>query len=143
MPLGYRHFVVLGDDITPLSQKAFEALFRAQRPGLPAFAGTTVDIVTVVYGVEHRRPTSLVRMDSERWTIRDDGTLDAHDHQDRERLTRYQMDRAFRHLLSPTAPSGGPVIDARARFDEKRLRDTFAPTLSAIATQKMIASIWR
>ena len=57
MPLGYRHFVVLGDDITPLSQQAFEALFREQRPGLPAFAGTTVDIVTVVYGVEHRRPT--------------------------------------------------------------------------------------
>ena len=143
MPLGYRHFVVLGDDITPLSQKAFEALFRAPCPGLPAFAGTTVDIVTVVYGVEHRRPTSLVRMDSERWTIRDDGTLDAHDHEERERQTGYQMDRALRQLLSPTAPAGGSVIDARARFDEKRLRDTFAPTLSAIATQKMIASIWR
>ena len=143
MPLGYRHFVVVGDDITPLSQKAFEALFRQQRPGLPAFAGTTVDIVTVLYVVEHRRPTSLVRMDSERWTIRDDGTLDAHDRQDRARLTRYQMDRAFRHLLPPTPPASGTVIDARARFDEKRLRDTFAPTLSAIATQKMIASIWR
>ena len=143
MPLGYRHFVVLGDDITPLSQKAFEALFREQRPGLLAFAGTTVDMVTVVYGVEHRRPTYLVRMDSERWTIRDDGTLDAHDREDRARMTRYQMDRAFRHIL-PSAPhAGGTVIDARARFDEKRLRDTFAPTLSAIATQKMIASIWR
>ena len=143
MPLGYRHFVVLGDDITPLSQKAFEALFRQQRPRLPAFASTTVAIVTVLYVVEHRRPTALVRIDCERWTIRDDGTLDTHDREDRARLTRYQMDRAFRHLLSPTAPAGGTVIDARARFDEKRLRDTLAPPLSASATQKIIARIWR
>ena len=103
MPLGYRHFVVVGDDITPLSQKAFEALFRQQYPGLPAFAGTTVDLVTIVYVVEHRCPTALARMDGERWTIRDDGTLDAHDREDRVRLTRYQMDRAFRHVL-PSAP---------------------------------------
>jgi hypothetical protein len=143
MPLGYRHFVVSGDDITRLSQKAFEALFRQQRSGLPAFAGTTVDIVTVVYVVEYRRPTALVRIDCARWTIRDDGILDMHDRQDRERLTRYQMDRAFRYLLSPPPPAGGTVIDARARFDEKRLLDQFAPTLSDRAKQKMIASIWR
>ena len=64
MPLGYRHFVVLGDDITPLSQKDFEAVFREPSPGLPAFAGTTVHLVTVVYIVAHRRPTSLVRASS-------------------------------------------------------------------------------
>jgi hypothetical protein len=143
MPLGYRHFIVVGDDITPLSQKAFEALFREQRPTLPAFAGTTVAMVTVVYVVEHRRPTALVRMDGERWTIRDDGTLDAQACEDRARLTRYQMDRAFRHLLPSASHASGTVIDARARFDEKRLRDTFAPTLSVIATQKMMATIWR
>lgn len=143
MPLGYRHFVVVGDDITRLSQKAFEALFRQQRPGLPAFASTTVDLVTVLYVVAHRRPAALVRIDCERWTIRDDGTLDAHDREERARLTRYQMDRAFRHIL-PSAPhAGGTVIDAQARFDEKRLRDTLTPTLSAIAMQKMIASLWR
>ena len=39
MPLGYRHFVVLGDDITPLSQKAFEALFRAATPWAPGIRG--------------------------------------------------------------------------------------------------------
>ena len=66
MHLGYRHFVVVGDAITPLSQKAVEALFRQQPPGLPAFAGITVDIVTVLYVVEQRRPTALVRMDGAR-----------------------------------------------------------------------------
>ena len=81
-------------------------------------------------------------MEGERWTIRDDGTLDAQDRQERARLTRYQIDRAFRHACRPPPP-GGTVIDARARFDEKRLRDTFAPTLSASAMQKMIARIWR
>ena len=55
MPLGYRHFVVVGDDITRLSQKAFEALFRQQRPGLPAFASTTVDLVTVLYVCKFQR----------------------------------------------------------------------------------------
>jgi hypothetical protein len=143
MPVGYRHFVVLGDDITPLSQKAFAALFREPSPGLPAFAGTTVQLVTVVYMVAHRRPTFLIRIESERWAIRDDGTLDTHDHEERARLTRYQMDRALRYLFPPTPPAGGPVIDARARFDEKRLRDTVAPTLSASATQKMLARLWR
>jgi hypothetical protein len=143
MHLGYRHFVVVGDDITRLSQKAFEALCKQQHPGLPAFAGTTVDLVTVLYVVAHRRPTALVRMECERWTIRDDGTLDAQDREERARLTRYQMDRAFRHLLPAAPHTGGTVIDARARFDEKRLRDTFTPTLSAMAMQKMIADIWR
>ena len=143
MHLGYRHFVVVGDDVTPLSQKAFEALFGQPSPGLPAFAGTTVDLVTVLYVVEHRRPTALVRMDCARWTIRDDGSLDAHDYQERTRLTRYQMDRAFRHLLPATPPARGTVIDARARFDEKRLRETLAPTLSARAKQKILARIWR
>ena len=143
MHLGYRHFVVIGDDITPLSQKAFDALFRQQHPALPAFAGTTVDIATVLYVLEHRRPTYLVRMECERCSIRDDGTLDEHDCQDRTQLTRYQMDRAFRHLLPSTPHAGGTVIDARVRFDEKRLLDKFAPTLSAIAKQKIIASVWR
>ena len=101
MHLGYRHFVVVGDEITPLSQKAFEALFRQQRPGLPAFAGTTVHLVTVLYVVEHRRPTALVRMDWARWAIRDDGTLDVDDYQDRARLTRSQMDRALRTSCLP------------------------------------------
>ena len=127
MPLGYRHFVVR-DDITPLSQKAFEALFRQQRPALPAFAGTTVDIVTVLYGLEHRRPTSLVRMECERCAIRDDGALDTHHRQDRGQLTRYQMARAFRYLLPPTPHAVGTVIDSRERFDEKRLRDQCTPT---------------
>ena len=143
MHLGYRHFVVVGDDITPLSQKAFDALFVQHRPALPAFAGTTVDIATILYVLEHRRPTSLVRMECERWTIRADGALDEHDREDQARLTRYRMARAFRHLLPPAPHVGGTVIDARERFDEKRLRDKCAPTLSALAKQKMLARVWR
>jgi hypothetical protein len=53
------------------------------------------------------------------------------------------MERAFRHILPSTPLSSGTVIDARERFDEKRLLDKFAPTLSAIAKKKMIARLWQ
>ena len=143
MPLGYRHFVVVGDDITRLSQKALRSCSGSNALGSRRSRAPRWTLSPSSMWSHTVRPAALVRIDCERWTIRDDGTLDAQDREERARLTRYQMDRAFRHIL-PSAPhTGGTVIDARARFDEKRLRDTLTPTLSAIAMQKMIASLWR
>jgi hypothetical protein len=146
MRLGYRHFVVLGDTVTPLSQKAFTEFYWDYRSVLQAFADTIVDIATVIYTLEHRKPQSPVYIECARCQIRADGALDQDYEHERNRLTSYRLSRLLQPLLLPAPsppPSRGTVIDACDRFDERRLAAKFASTLSRIATQTMMERVFR
>jgi hypothetical protein len=143
MRLGSRHGVAEDDTVTPLSQKAFTAFYRDQRPVLQAFAGHIVDIAAVIYTVEDRQPQWIVQIDCARGQIRADGALDQDDEHERSRLTRYRITRMLPPLLpSPPTPRG-TVIDARDRFDERRLVAKCTSTLSRVATQTMVDRVLR
>jgi hypothetical protein len=143
MRLGYRHFVVIGDSVTPLSQKAFTGFYWDQRPVLRAFAGHIVDIATVLYTVADRKPRWIVQIDCARCQIRADGALDQDYEHERTHLTHYRLARMLQRILpSPPTPRG-TVIDARDRFDERRLVAKCASILSRVATRTIVDRVLR
>lgn len=144
MRLGYRHFVVIGDTVTPLSQKAFAEFYWDQSPVLQAFAGHhIVDIATVMYTVADRKPQWIVQIDGARCQIRADGALGLDYEHERTHLTHYRLARMLQRILpSPPAPRG-TVIDARDRFDERRLVAKCASTLSRVATRTIVDRVLR
>lgn len=76
MGIGYRCFVVEGDDITRLSQKAFSAFYFLKQPQLPQYAHRTVVVAMVFYEVEQRIPRGVIRTDATRLKVTAQGALD-------------------------------------------------------------------
>jgi hypothetical protein len=74
--LGHRIYVVEGDAIRPVAQKTFRDFFFKKKPALPAYSGQTVTFAMPIYEIENRRPVRVVRLDTLRLTVKDDGSLD-------------------------------------------------------------------
>jgi hypothetical protein len=143
MRLGYCHFVVIGDTVTPLSEKACTEFYGDQCPVLQVFAGHLVNIATVMYTVADRKPQWMVQIDCARGQIRADGALDQDYEHERTHLTHYRLAWMLQRILpSPPAPRG-TVIDARDRFDERRLVAKCASTLSRVATRTIVDRVLR
>lgn len=92
--IGYRIFLVSGDDVAPLSKTAFDDFYFGRRAVLQEFAGRTVDIATVVCRLEDARLSEIVRIYCQRFRVNDHGSIDkggaAAGH-----LNGKQVDRAF------------------------------------------------
>lgn len=74
-----------GDDALPVTKTGFEDFVFRGRKLLPAFAGQTVDIATVVCKLENKKPKEIVRIYCERFRVRSDGSIDQ---EYRQRRTR-------------------------------------------------------
>jgi len=74
--LGHRIYVVEGDAISPLAQKAFDDFFFNERPTLRAYSGRTLTFAMPMYELERRRPARVVRFDTLRLAVKEDGSLD-------------------------------------------------------------------
>lgn len=74
--IGYRIFLVRGDDALPLSKTTFEEFLFGRRAVLPNFAGQTVDIATVVCRLENKKPKEIVRFYCQRFKVKSDGSID-------------------------------------------------------------------
>ena len=74
--IGYRIFLVRGDDALPLSKTTFEEFLFGRRAVLQNFAGQTVDIATVVCRLENKKPKEIVRFYCQRFKVKSDGSID-------------------------------------------------------------------
>ena len=76
MSVGKRVYIVEGDSITPVAQKTFDEFFFGERPALPDYSGRTLTFAMPTYELQNKRPTRIVRLDTLRLAVREDGSLD-------------------------------------------------------------------
>lgn len=98
MGIGYRCFVVEGDEVRNLSQKVFNAFYFRKQAQLPQYAKRTIVVATVIYQTEQRVPLKIIRTDATRLKVSSDGSLD-------EGALRERMGNLFRFA----EPSSGVV----------------------------------
>ena len=76
MSVGNRVYIIEGDSITPVAQKTFDEFFFSERPALRAYSGRTLTFAMPTYELENKRPSRVVRFDTLRLAVKQDGSLD-------------------------------------------------------------------
>ncbi|HEY7665154.1 MAG TPA: hypothetical protein VH934_18710 [Xanthobacteraceae bacterium] len=76
MSVSNRVYIVEGDSITPVAQKIFDDFFFSERPALGAYSGRTLTFAMPTYELENKRPARIVRFDTLRLAVKQDGSLD-------------------------------------------------------------------
>ncbi|HZA96468.1 MAG TPA: hypothetical protein VE421_10055 [Burkholderiaceae bacterium] len=129
--IGYRIFLVRGDDALPLSKTTFEEFMFGRRAALPNFAGQTIDIATVVCRLENKKPKEIVRFYCQRFKVKSDGSIDQAHNQKRS-LPVATIDRPLaRNTSSRPAEPGDPLAGRRlahslvmiSRAAQKKIND--------------------
>ena len=78
MNLGYRIFIV-GDDnsIIQISKRSFNDFYLKHKPALQRFSGSVINVATVLYTLDERKPNQIIRIDYMRVKVDSDGADDA------------------------------------------------------------------
>jgi hypothetical protein len=135
--LGHRIYLVEGDAIRPVAQKTFHGFFFKKEPALPAYSGQTVTFAMPIYEIENRRPVRVVRLDTLRLTVKDDGSLDQDQY--------HQLVADTFTALFPAADTARPAetntVDAEMLFARKRRENRWSPKISEAAYGKILAHL--
>lgn len=140
MSTGYRIFVVHDDQtIEKLSQKSFNAFYFRNEPALTTFANKAINLAIVFYKLKGRKPEQIYRVDTQRLHVTADGSLD----QERSiEAMVLSLNRAGWGASSRSETKAqGPVIDATARFNEKRWAQYY-PQLSGPALGRILQALF-
>ena len=76
--IGYRIFLVVGDEVSPLTKTAFDEFYFRRQAVLQSWAGKTIDIATVVCRIENTKLREIVRIYCQRFKVKGDGSIDEH-----------------------------------------------------------------
>ncbi|MBN8455857.1 hypothetical protein [Accumulibacter sp.] len=116
--LGFRFFVV-GDDnsISRISQRSYTDFYMKRKPSLQRFAGSTINVATVIYTLENRKPKQIVRIDHVRVRVDSEGAPDQAQKDENLRLIANHVGK----LLGDEEPveTAGNVVSAVRQFDER------------------------
>lgn len=119
MSIGYRVFVVdENNEIIQISQQSFNDFHMRDKPSLQRFAGRTISVAIVLYTLENRKPSQILRIDFMRMKVGDDGAPDQEHSFDRLRLAANRVGKFFAE--EPPVKNTGPVVNAIEKFDERR-----------------------
>ncbi len=135
--IGYRIFLVRGDDASPLSKTMFEDFLFGRRAVLQHFAGQTVDIATVVCRIENKKPKEIVRFYCQRFKVKTDGSIDEAHNQKRS-LPAATLERNFARNTGSrenAAGAGEPVPGRRIAHS--------LVMISRGAQKKILDVLWR
>jgi hypothetical protein len=135
--IGYRIFLVRGDDALPLSKTTFEEFLFGRRAVLQNFAGQTVDIATVVCRLENKKPKEIVRFYCQRFKVNNDGSIDQAHNQKRS-VPAATLDRALVRNTVNREKSADPVDPTHGR----RLAHSLV-MISRAAQKKINEVLWR
>jgi hypothetical protein len=135
--IGYRIFLVRGDDALPLSKTTFEEFLFGRRAVLQKFAGQTVDIATVVCRLENKKPKEIVRFYCQRFKVKSDGSIDQAHNQKRS-VPAATVDRALVRNTSNRERTTDPDGSVHGR----RLAHSLV-MISRAAQKKINEVLWR
>ena len=126
--IGYRIFLVSGDEVSLLTKTAFEEFYFKRQAVLQAFAGKTIDIATVVCRLEDAKLVGIVRIYCQRFRVKGDGSIDE------ERTSKPNGSAAHRG----GAVRADAVAGAESHLSERRLTHTLT-MISSVAQKKIFA----
>ena len=135
--IGYRIFLVRGDDALPLSKTTFEEFLFGRRAVLPNFANQTVDIATVVCRLENKKPKEIVRFYCQRFKVNSDGSIDQAHNQKRS-VPAATLDRALVRNTVNRDKAADPADPTHSR----RLAHSLV-MISRAAQKKINEVLWR
>jgi len=135
--IGYRIFLVRGDDALPLSKTTFEEFLFGRRAVLQNFAGQTIDIATVVCRLENKKPKVIVRFYCQRFKVKSDGSIDQAHNQKRS-VPAATLDRALVRNTINREKTGDPIDPSHGR----RLAHSLV-MISRAAQKKINEVLWR
>ena len=135
--IGYRIFLVRGDDALPLSKTTFEEFLFGRRAVLQNFAGQTVDIATVVCRLENKKPKEIVRFYCQRFKVNNDGSIDQA-HNQKRNVPAATLDRALVRNTVNREKSADQVDPTHGR----RLAHSLV-MISRAAQKKINEVLWR
>jgi len=137
--LGHRFFIVDGESVARLPQKTFNDFFFNSRPALPQYAGSSLVAAMVIYELKDRKPDRVVRIDVNRFRVESDGSMDAEHFGEGMRAA---LNRGFASgATTAFAELGSNVVDATARFDERRWRQHH-PEIGDTALKKILVDLF-
>jgi hypothetical protein len=135
--LGHRIYIVEGDAIRPVAQKTFHDFFFKKAPALAAYSGQAVTFAMPIYEIENQRPVRVVRMDTLRLTVKDDGSLDEDQY---HRLVADTFTALF-PAADTARPAETSTVDATMLFAKKRQENQWSPKISEVAYGKILAHL--
>lgn len=135
--IGYRIFLVRGDDALPLSKTTFEEFLFGRRAVLQNFAGQTVDIATVVCRLENKKPKEIVRFYCQRFKVNNDGSIDQA-HNQKRNVSAATLDRALVRNTVNRDKTSDPADPTHGR----RLAHSLV-MISRAAQKKINEVLWR
>ena len=122
MSVSNRVYIIEGDSITPVAQKTFEEFFFGERPALRAYSGRTLTFAMPTYELENKRPVRVIRFDTLRLAVKEDGSLD--------------QDHYRRSLTDIFA-----AIDAKDPAAAATARRFRSPIISGVAFRRVLAHL--
>lgn len=135
--LGYRVFVIDGNAVARISQRAFDDFYFRGLPSLPQFAGRLVLVAMVFYALKGRKPDHIVRIDTMRTRITCQGSVDLMHKQKALHIAA----TALVPNAEPKSYEDGNVVDARRHF-ERRRREVHSPNLPGPVHRKILDQLF-
>ncbi len=141
MSFGYRIFVV-GDDnsIVQISQRSFNDFYIRQKPSLPRFSGRVINVATVIYTLENKKPKQIFRIEYVRVKVDTDGARDREEVDDSIRLLGHRIEKVLGGKPAPSN-SSEQVVNAIEKFDERRWSQLH-PKLPGPAHKRILETIF-
>lgn len=138
--MAYRIFIINSDNsIDTISQKSFSDFYLRHEPTLTRYAGQEIHIASVYYTLKDKRPDQIIRIESLRIAVENDGSIDLNRKFDSQRLALNLIGSALERTTNKPAET---VIDAKAKFDERR-RAQYNPEISALAIKHILQKLFR
>jgi hypothetical protein len=135
--IGHRIFIIEDNAVVPMSQKTFNAFYFRDEAVLPQFANRTIQLAVILYTLEARKPKEVIRIDSMRVKVRDDGSIDK---DDVFKGLHLAANRTGKSIHKPQA--FGNVVDAKASFDQKNWQRRH-PKLSGPIEKRILDALFR
>ncbi len=134
--IGYRIFLVSGDEVSPLTKTAFDEFYFGRRAVLRNFAGKTVDIATVVCRLENTKLREVVRIYCQRFRIKGDGSIDE------ALMPRPRRAPATIREGIPRQDQRVPPADANSHLNGNRFVHSLT-MISSTAQRKILEVLWK
>lgn len=150
MGIGYRIFVIEGKHPTRISQKSFNDFFNRGRNSLSQYSNQIILIAFVVYSTKQRKPCEVLRVDSQKVKVKQDGFLD----EEYDTETTFLSMKRFHYsapFLAEETPTGSSlicaknkttVVDATRRFEERECQQRH-PRLSYPVVTAIYSNIFQ
>ena len=137
---GHRVFVIDGERVFRISQKAFHDFYQRDQATLPQFAGKTVDVAIPFFTLDGRKPKQIVRMDTMRIKVTEAGAIDPAHKDEALRLVVNTISWGVDDTEAQADP--GNVINAKGKFNKRRSA-VHHPKLSGPVHKRILEALFK